>query len=394
MGTKADNAIESLMNGLVQYVDDKINAIPYVKTDIGVVKAVNLVNGKYIHTVTVRNFDYTGIKSLGNNEFTADSTVYILVPNGQYNNMFILGYMDDVNASIKGGTINIGNGKFVVDRNGNMTAIGGGKIGLFALEDGGFKYYSPESPTDVLGYIEPSATGSFGGIKIGGQSLSLEASREIGIGDRYCSYTNVGGAEVDICAIGEESDTTRVYLRTKYATSGSDYNPCGSVEIEGSSINMYNWGTFSLKSPSYPSGYIEDLAIPKQINMVSYTWSRLPMYAPSFVQGSDKNIKKEIKELDKDKASKFILSLKPCEYKLKDESIDKTKHHGFIAQEVKESMYDDWSVYVEGETKGMTYTELIADMVSTIQYQQKQIENMKKEITKMKKDITKLGKEE
>ena len=189
MSTKADNALESLMNGLVQYVDNKINAIPYVKTDIGVVKAVNLVNGKYIHTITVRNFDYTGIKSLGNNEFTSDSPVYILVPNGQYNNMFILGYMDDVNASIKGGSINIGNGKFVVDKNGNMTAIGGGKIGLFSLEDGGFKYYSSESPTDVLGYIEPSEAGGFGGIAIGGQSLDLESTRAINISSNSVSIT-------------------------------------------------------------------------------------------------------------------------------------------------------------------------------------------------------------
>ena len=57
-------------------------------------------------------------------------------------------------------------------------------------------------------------------------------------------------------------------------------------------------------------------------------------------------------------------------------------------------MYDEWDLHSGEQRQFLAYTELIADMVSTIQYQQKQIENMKKEITKMKKDITKLGKEE
>lgn len=358
MGTKADNAIESLMNGLVQYVDNKINAIPYVKTDIGVVKAVNLVNGKYIHTITVRNFDYTGIKSLGNNEFTSDSPVYILVPNGQYNNMFILGYMDDVNASIKGGSINIGNGKFVVDKNGNMTAIGGGKIGLFSLEDGGFKYYSSESPTDVLGYIEPSEAGGFGGIVIGGQSLDLESTRAINISSDNVSITanNTNG----IVRINENGVIT---------------------EVDGGDFRVYNFAGVSLQ---FQVGYQQD--------MVTYTYSSLPMLAPQFKQSSDKRLKKEIEELKQDKCVKFINSLKPCEYRYIED--DKVKHHGFIAQEVKENMYDEWDLHSGEQRQFLAYTELIADMVSTIQYQQKQIENMKKEITKMKKDITKLGKEE
>ena len=361
MSNKTEKAIDSLINGLVQYVDNKINTIPYVKTDIGKIKAVSFIDGKYIHTVTVRNYDYTGIKSLGNNEFTADSVVYILVPNGQYNNMFILGHLDDTNANIKGGSINLGNGKFVVDNDGNMTATSG-KIGLFTIDEG-FKYYE-STGQEVLGKIMPSSAGGFGGIEISGQSVSIGATREITIGDDELSSIGIYGRNINL---GDATTTT--------------------TEVNGS-FNVYSY------NPLQPTGLELDFSIPEQINMVSYTWSRYPMYAPSFVQGSDKNIKKNIKELDKDKASKFILNLKPCEYKLKDENIDKQKHHGFIAQEVKESMYDDWGVYVDGETKGMSYVELIADMIATIQKQQEQIENMKKEITKMKKDITKLGKEE
>lgn len=121
MNKDIDNAIESLATGLMTYVDTKIDSAPYVKIDIGVVKATpTLSGGKYLHTVEVRKQQYTGIKSLGNNEFPINSIVYILIPNGQYNNMFILGHLDNTNANIKGGTINIGNGNFVVDEDGDV----------------------------------------------------------------------------------------------------------------------------------------------------------------------------------------------------------------------------------------------------------------------------------
>ena len=147
MGERTDNAIDSLVNGLVQYVDNKIQNIPYVKTDIGKVKSVTLTNNKYLHTVTVRGYDYTNIKSIGNNEFTADSVVYILVPNGQYSNMFILGHLDDTNANIKGGTINIGDGNFVVDENGSVT-IKYGNIDIDTLDLSG--YYDKTEVDDLL----------------------------------------------------------------------------------------------------------------------------------------------------------------------------------------------------------------------------------------------------
>ena len=106
-------------------------------------------------------------------------------------------------------------------------------------------------------------------------------------------------------------------------------------------------------------------------------YSNKPMYAPSFNQTSDRRKKKDIEKLDNEKATKFILSLKPCEFKMKE---DDTKHHGFIAQEIKESMYDDWELHKENDgTQYLSYTELIADMVATIQNLQKQIDELKGE---------------
>ena len=102
------------------------------------------------------------------------------------------------------------------------------------------------------------------------------------------------------------------------------------------------------------------------------------MYAISFNQTSDRRKKKDIEKLDNEKATKFILSLKPCEFKMKE---DDTKHHGFIAQEIKESMYDDWDLHKENDgTQYLSYTELIADMVATIQSLQKQINKLKEKV--------------
>ncbi len=103
--------------------------------------------------------------------------------------------------------------------------------------------------------------------------------------------------------------------------------------------------------------------------------------ASSPVISSDRNLKDEIAELDAQKTSDFIYSLKPCEFKYKDGTSNRL-HHGFIAQEVKESMgEDDWGIFVsdkETEHKGIRYEELIADLVATVQTQNKRIEQLEK----------------
>ena len=84
----------------------------------------------------------------------------------------------------------------------------------------------------------------------------------------------------------------------------------------------------------------------------------------------------------------FIYSLKPCEYKMINGTSDRF-HHGFIAQAVKESLgNDDWGVYVdqsleedsESNLKGLRYAEFIADMVATIQLQNKRIKELEEKI--------------
>ncbi len=105
------------------------------------------------------------------------------------------------------------------------------------------------------------------------------------------------------------------------------------------------------------------------------------------VQVSDINLKKNIEVLDKDKASDFIYSLTPTKYKLLNGTSDRY-HHGLIAQDVKDKMGDeDWGLYCDVEDIdennivtnsycALRYDELIADLIATVQSQNKRIKKL------------------
>lgn len=103
------------------------------------------------------------------------------------------------------------------------------------------------------------------------------------------------------------------------------------------------------------------------------------------IDGSDERIKNTIKDLDKHESAKTIYSLKPKSYRYNFEEIG--YHHGFIAQEVLKSVKKGWDICPKafpnenGEVfYGMRYTELIADLVATVQLQHEEIENLKEKV--------------
>ena len=100
---------------------------------------------------------------------------------------------------------------------------------------------------------------------------------------------------------------------------------------------------------------------------------------------SDKRKKKSIKDLAIDKAKSFLMALKPRAFKFKDGTSGRY-HHGFIAQEVKESMGgDDWGLYVENKDMdfiGLRYDEIIADLVKVVQDQEKRIQELERKMEK------------
>lgn len=122
MENKEENALAELEKGITDYVEERIKKIPY-----GMVESATVISSEEIvenndkkwwsHKVSIKGIEYTKVKSLGNSRYKDNSVVFIFIPNNQYNNMFILGYLDDVDLDIKGGTINI-NDCFIVNNNG------------------------------------------------------------------------------------------------------------------------------------------------------------------------------------------------------------------------------------------------------------------------------------
>lgn len=123
------------------------------------------------------------------------------------------------------------------------------------------------------------------------------------------------------------------------------------------------------------------------------------------VQTSDRDLKNSIESLNLSESSNFIYSLNPVKYKYNKNSSNRY-HHGFIAQEVKESMGEnDWGVYIDETYSGMIdnklcdkdgnvieenkahkalrYDELLADIVATIQSQNQRIIELENEVRKL-----------
>lgn len=101
---------------------------------------------------------------------------------------------------------------------------------------------------------------------------------------------------------------------------------------------------------------------------------------------SDKRLKHSIESLDQEKSAALIQSLRPCRFIY---NYDRDGHyrHGLIAQEVLTAIGDeDWAICSENpDPDGNTYyaldkTELIADLIATVQLQQEEIEELKRKV--------------
>lgn len=144
------NEVDIIKNSVIDateaYVEARLNVLDFVKTQIGVVVSAyeDSTTKKWIHTVRCNatqsnpnGIVYNNVLSINNIHFEPPSVVFVLAPNAQFSNQFILGKLDNVPYDIVGGSINIGNGKFVVDRQGNVTCKNidaqGGKIAGFTI---------------------------------------------------------------------------------------------------------------------------------------------------------------------------------------------------------------------------------------------------------------------
>lgn len=125
-------------------------------------------------------------------------------------------------------------------------------------------------------------------------------------------------------------------------------------------------------------------------------------------QTSDERLKKDIETLDTEKCKNFILSLKPRKFAFKDES-DSETHAGFVAQEVARVQADLGVEFAEEhevpppdpdvpqplassdalQTEWtINYSSIIAPLVSVVQSQQTEIEQLKQKLSELEAKIT------
>lgn len=160
------------------------------------------------------------------------------------------------------------------------------------------------------------------------------------------------------------------------------------LKREGTLVQM---GTDGLKSvadtreltASYSAVAVRDTSANTIAQMLS-TGKGISSYG--WESYSDKRLKHGIESLDREKSAALIQSLRPCRFIY---NYDAAGHyrHGLIAQEVLTAIGDeDWAICSENpDPDGNTYyaldkTELIADLIATVQLQQEALEELKKKV--------------
>ena len=216
----------AVLDATEAYVDARLNVLDFVRTQIGVVLSSTEIGHKYYHSVkcnaTQQNPNgvrYNNVLSVGNIEFPANSVVFLIAPNAQFSNQFILGKLDDTPCNIVGGSIDIGNGHFTVDKNGNVVCknidaqgghIAGFTIGGDALTVGDAR---------ISPYIMGCGLAGYGIVNIVGNDQNVAGGRF-----GYIQISNSGGLEegVMVCRGG-----LRIFgngLIRRYDDNGN-YNP-------------------------------------------------------------------------------------------------------------------------------------------------------------------------
>lgn len=348
---------EAILSSMEAYVDARFARLPFVKTEIGVIEGKGTDKGNKVRIKKVVGSDgnvisegalYDNVLSVGNIIFPDNSVVYIFVPNAQYNNMFIMGQLDDTPANIKGGTINIGNGSFMVDNNGNVTLA----KGSINLGNGSFV-------VDINGNVTMT-------------------KGQINIANNFI-VNNVGDTKIN----------GSLYMKTPYDGEGMNWKVI-STKYESADDNTLYFNDMH-NQPFLIWNEQNGVVFPYEVTFNGNVYNSTGGIA--FV--SDKNAKHDIKSLDLEESANFIYAQNPVSYKFNNGTSNR-EHHGFIAQEVKETMGNkDWGIYIDKKindknvneeevTKGLRYDEYIADIIATCQYQKQQIEELQKELKELK----------
>ena len=245
---------EAIQETTETYVDQYMKNATFVKTEIGVVIGKgshkgNKITIKQDKMGIQKNPIYDDIMSVGNIIFDDGCVVYVFIPNGQYNNMFILGQLDDTPANIKGGTIRIG----TPNANGEYpyTVLSDGSLdigyGSFTVSPTGNVHFSGEikgarfvtegsSAYTVIdkGTIQTYTPSGYKGIRLYGKEMTFydydTSGKEVG------AITQMYSGNYHILGI-ESSNDCPILIGTRNGESGS-YSTMISINYRGNKQTM------------------------------------------------------------------------------------------------------------------------------------------------------------
>lgn len=321
----------AVLDATEAYVDARLSVADFVKTQIGVtVGTPTNKGGKYYHTVrcnatqsSPNGVTYNNVLSVGNVEFPDGSVVFLAAPNAQFSNQFILGKLDNTPCNIVGGSINIGDGMFIVDKYGNVTCR----------------------------YINASVSGFIGGFEITNISIGTPPNED-GVG-----MANGGSHGVNLYAWNSDYNC-RIYQGKITCSTGS---------VNGRGIYVY--------SGSDENG-----------NYILYGHSSIYRssdgYEAVFSSSSDERLKKNIEDLTLEEARKLVFDTTPKKFEYNDNYHKAGKRFGFIAQELRKNIDKDNGMEFTTDKgyHGIYYEDFIAPLCKVVKDQQDQIDKLKAEI--------------
>lgn len=232
------NEVDIIKNSVIDateaYVEARLAVLDFVRTQIGVVieEPIKGNDNKYRHKVRCNkttNTDgivYNNVLSVGNIPFPNNSVVFLIAPNAQFSNQFILGKLDDTPCNISAGSIRLGG----------------------------------TNPTDAPIYLTGTETsGSYG--HIGGFNIF---SNKLTVGDAVLSPDIIGCGTAGnglINLVGGNENTQKGYLQI---SDSGDPNNCidgyriywngeiqywKGVNSGGNIIPVYQWSKYFVNIP-------------------------------------------------------------------------------------------------------------------------------------------------
>lgn len=269
------------------------------------------------------------------------------------------------------GTITLGNkalritaGNFKLSADGDVTLTGtisNGKTSLNSSKNGIYIGTDGISIGTFKG-ADASSTGfkatDGGTVTLGGVRFFLPNGREA----QHGLWAKNGGTHIGSggpCDFNSEGDGTankRNYLRN------------GTTLFGGVDVYAGMWMSGDLRFDTAHDYMIDD---------VNEIYASGKITCEQVIQTSDERRKEEITDLEK--AEEFILALRPVRFKFKERD---GYHHGFIAQEVQKALQDENDIVTEDKhgMLGLSYTEIIADLVGICQKQQQRINDLEQRL--------------